>query len=159
SFKAVMAGPPDPATFGDGWEAAWRARLEATPPIAAQWLSQQREGAFWRQGSVFFDAGAIRCPVYLVGGWVDSYNEQLARLLRSLTVPVRALIGPWQHGYPQPATPGPGLEWIVEETRWWRRWLCGESTEEGPQVWAYMPEQSAAEAGGGPIPGRWIAEP
>jgi predicted acyl esterase len=29
---------------------------------------------------------------------------------------------------------------------------------EGPQVWAYMPGQSAAEAGGG-IPGRWVSEP
>lgn len=30
-FKNVMAGPPDPAVFGEGWEAAWRQRLEATP--------------------------------------------------------------------------------------------------------------------------------
>ena len=69
SFKAVMAGPPDPELFGPDWEAAWLARLEAAPPIAALWLGHQREDAYWRQGSVGFDPAAIGCPVYLVGGW------------------------------------------------------------------------------------------
>jgi hypothetical protein len=160
SMKLVMAGPPDPAVFGSDWERAWRQRLQATPAIAARWLSHQREDAYWRQGSVGVEPAAIRCPVYLVGGWVDPYNEQIPRLLSSLTVPAKALVGAWQHGYPQPATPGPGLDWIVEESRWWLHWLAGEATGvmEGPRLWAYMPEASAAEATPGPIPGRWIAE-
>ncbi len=161
SFKSVMAGPPDPEVFGPDWEAAWMARLEAAPPIAAQWLSHQREDDFWRQGSVGFDPGAIRCPVYLVGGWVDPYNEAIPRLLESLEVPSKALIGPWTHGYPQPAAPGPGLEWIYEEARWWLHWLAGEATGvmDGPRVWAFLPEAAPIEVAPDPLPGRWLAEP
>lgn len=161
SFKLVMAGPPDPEVFGAGWERAWRERLEASPAIAARWLGHQREDAYWRQGSVGVDYGRIRCPVYLVGGWADPYNEAIPRLLAGLKVPAKALIGPWGHGYPAPAAPGPGLQWAFEEARWWRHWLAGEETGimQDPQVWAYLPESSPVEAAPGPIPGRWIAEP
>ena len=161
SFKLVMAGPPDPEIFGPGCAEAWMRRLESAPPIAAEWLSHQREDAYWRQGSVSVDYAAIRCPAYLVGGWADPYNESIPRLLAGLPGPSKAVIGPWGHGYPQPASPGPGLRWIDEEVRWWRHWLAGEAAGvmEGPRVWAYMPEQSPAQAAGGDIPGRWIAEP
>ncbi|HXQ14072.1 MAG TPA: CocE/NonD family hydrolase [Caulobacteraceae bacterium] len=160
SFKAVMAAPPDPDVSGLGWEADWMARLEAAPAIAALWLGHQREDDYWRQGSVGFDPGAIRCPAYLVGGWVDPYNEAIPRLLAGLNVPTKALIGPWSHGYPAPAAPGPGLDWIFEEVRWWRHWLAGEATGvmEGPRVWTFTPERSPIEAAPGPLPGRWVAE-
>jgi uncharacterized protein len=161
SFKLVMAGPPDPAVFGPDWERAWMARLEAAPPIAAQWLAHQREDEYWRQGSVGFAPERIACPAYLVGGWADPYNETIPRLLKSLNVPTKALIGPWGHGYPSPASPGPGLAWEHEEVAWWRHWLAGDDTGimQGPKVWAYLPEQSPAQAEGGTIPGRWVAEP
>lgn len=157
SFKLVMAGPPDPEVTGPGWEAAWRRRLAHTAPIAARWLSHQRNDAYWRQGSVAADYGAIRCPTYVVGGWVDPYTEFVPRLLAGLTAPTKALIGPWRHGYPAPAAPGPGLEWLWEELRWWRRHLCGEDTGvmEGPRLWTFLPECSAIEAAPGPLPGRW----
>ena len=160
SFKAVTAAPPDPEIFGPGWEAAWMARLEAAPATAARWLGHQREDDYWRQGSVGFDPGAIRCPTYLVGGWVDPYNEAIPRLLAGLTVPTKALIGPWSHGYPAPAAPGPGLDWIYEEVRWWRHWLAGEATGvmDRPRIWAFIPEQSPIEAAPAPLPGRWVAE-
>jgi len=161
SFKAVMAGPPDPEISGGGWEAAWMARLEASPAIAAAWLGHQREDAYWRQGSVCEAYERIRCPAYLVGGWVDPYNEAIPRLMAGLKVPAKALIGPWQHGYPAPATPGPGLDWAFEEVRWWRRWLAGEATGimDEPRVRAFLCEQAPLEAAPGPIAGRWIAEP
>jgi hypothetical protein len=160
SFKVVMAGPPDPEVFGPDWEAAWMARLDAAPPIAAQWLSHQREDDYWRQGSVGFHLQRIRCPTYLVGGWIDPYNEAIPRLLQSLQAPTKALIGPWTHGYPQPAAPGPGLDWVHEEARWWRHWLSGEATGvmDGPRIWTFLPEQAPAAAEPGPLPGRWVAE-
>lgn len=161
SFKAVMAGPPDPAIFGAGWEAEWMKRLEAAPAIAARWLSHPREDDYWRQGSVGFEPERIGCPVYLVGGWLDPYNEMIPRLMERLQVPAKALIGPWQHGYPSPATPGPGLDWVFEEARWWRHWLAGEPTGimGEPRVRVFVPEQSATEAAPGELAGRWVAEP
>ena len=161
SFKVVMAAPPDPQISGPDWEKEWRRRLDATPPIAATWLSHQRNDAYWLQGSVATDYAAIRCPVYVVGGLVDAYCNQIPRLLTGLKVPRKALIGPWKHGYPSPASPGPGLGWVYEEVRWWDHWLNGADTGimDEPMFRVFMPDQTASRTQGGPIPGRWIAEP
>ena len=160
SMKVVMAAPPDPLITGDGWKDAWHKRLDATPAIAARWLGHQTNDAYWRQGSVALDWDAIRCPVYVVGGLVDSYGNQIPRLLESLKVPRKGLYGPWRHGYPSPASPGPGLDWAWEEVRWWRHWLLGEATGimDEPMFRAYMPNATAAQVAPGPIPGRWVAE-
>jgi uncharacterized protein len=160
SMKLVMAGPPDPQITGPGWEAAWRARLAATPAIAARWLGHQTNDAYWRQGSVAIDYDAIRCPTYVVGGLVDPYGDAIPRLLANLKVPRKGIFGPWKHGYPAPASPGPGLDWAFEEVRWWRHWLMGEETGvmNEPMLRVYMPGATAAEVAPGAIPGRWIAE-
>jgi uncharacterized protein len=160
SMKVVMAGPPDPLISGEAWKDAWRKRLAATPPIAARWLSHQTNDAYWRQGSVALDWGAIACPVYVVGGLVDSYGNQIPRLLANLKVPRKGIYGPWQHGYPSPATPGPALDWAFEEVRWWRQWLMGEETGimAEPMLRAYMPDATAAQVAPGPIAGSWVAE-
>ena len=76
-FKTVLVGPPDPAIVGDRWRDMWLARLEATPPILAEWLSHQRYDAFWQHGSVAMDYSRIKCPVYAVDGQVDSYRDFL----------------------------------------------------------------------------------
>jgi putative CocE/NonD family hydrolase len=160
SMKVVLAGPPDPLITGEAWRAQWQERLDATPAIAARWLGHQTNDAYWRQGSVATDWDAIRCPVYVTGGLVDSYGNEIPRLLANLKVPRKGLYGPWQHGYPSPATPGPSLDWAWEEVRWWRHWLIGEATGimEGPMLRAYMPTATAAQTAPGPIPGRWVAE-
>ncbi len=161
SFKAVTAAPPDPLITGAGWREAWQKRLDATPPIAARWLSHQTNDAFWRQGSVALDWNAIACPVYVIGGLVDSYGNEIPRLLAHLKVPRKGLYGPWQHGYPSPATPGPALDWAWEEVRWWRHWLMGEETGimAEPMLRVYLPDATAAQVSPAPIPGRWVAEP
>jgi hypothetical protein len=160
SMKLVMAGPSDPLIAGEAWRAEWQRRLDATPAIAARWLSHQTNDAYWRQGSVGLDWDAIRCPVYVIGGLADAYGNEIPRLLANLKVPRKGLYGPWRHGYPSPATPGPGLDWAWEEVRWWRHWLMGEATGimDEPMLRAYMPDATAAEVAPGPIPGRWVAE-
>lgn len=161
SMKVVLAGPPDPHLTGEGWRDEWRKRLDATPAIAARWLSHQTNDDYWRQGSVALDWAAIHCPVYVVGGLVDAYGNEIPRLLANLKVPRKGLYGPWQHGYPSPATPGPALDWAWEEVRWWRHWLLGEDTGimSDPMFRVYMPDATAAEVSPKPIPGRWVAEP
>ena len=159
-FESVMSGPPDPAVVGDRWEAMWRARLDATPSIAARWLSHQSNDAYWRHGSVGLDPGAIQCPVYLVDGWADSYAESAERLLRSIKTPKKALFGPWGHIYPDFGRPGPGLDWAFEELRWWRHWLAGEDTGvmDGPLFRFYVPYATPAETAMKELPGRWASE-
>ncbi len=159
-FEMVMSGPPDPEITGPGWEAAWKRRLEATPSIATRWLTHQSNDAYWRHGSVGLDYGAIRCPVYLVDGWADSYGESAERLLRGITAPKKALFGPWGHIYPDFGLPGPSLDWAFEELRWWRHWLAGEDNGvmDGPLFRFYMPYATPAETQMAELPGRWAGE-
>ncbi len=160
SMTVVMAAPPDPQITGEAWREEWKRRLDATPAIAARWLSHQTNDPYWGQGSVALDWDAIRCPVYVLGGLVDSYGNQIPRLLEHLKVPRKGLYGPWRHGYPSPATPGPGLDWAWEEVRWWRHWLMGEATGimDEPMLRVYMPDATATQVAPGPIPGRWVAQ-
>jgi hypothetical protein len=158
-FKNVLAGPPDPAVFGDGWQAAWRQRLEATPSIVTTWVQHPRFDAYWQRGSVALDYGAIRCPVYVVDGWQDTYLNTVGRLLAELKVPRKGLIGPWGHTYPPFAQPM-GLDWAHEEVRWWHQWLYGVDTGimDEPEFRAFLPYATARESLPKDIPGRWVAE-
>ena len=160
NFKAVMAGPPDPAVAGPAWRPMWRERLEASPPIIARWTRHQREDAYWRHGSLAFDPAAIRCPAYVVGGWADAYVDAVPRLLAALKGPRKALIGPWGHTYPWVGGPGPALDWAFEEVRWWSHWLRGEATGimDEPMLRYYRPEATPAQSAPGATPGRWSAE-
>ena len=83
----AMCYPPDPALVGDGWRAMWLKRLENVPLFLEIWLRHQRRDAYWKHGSVCEDYGAIKCPVYAVGGWTDGYTNAIPRLLAGLTVP------------------------------------------------------------------------
>jgi uncharacterized protein len=159
-FKAVMAMPPDPAIVGESWREQWRERLEATPPILEEWLAHQRNDAFWQRGSVSADYRRIKCPVYIVDGWVDTYVNTVTRILERVTAPRKALFGPWAHNYPESASPGPSLQWAYEEVRWWKHWLAGETTGimDEPMLRAYMPYRTSSEVYPLDTPGRWIAE-
>ncbi len=92
-FKTVLVGPPDPAIVGPRWREMWLARLKATPPILAEWLSHQRYDGFWQHGSVAMDYSRIKCPVYAIDGQVDSYRNFLPRVLEHLEVPRKGLFG------------------------------------------------------------------
>lgn len=160
-FKIVMVEPPDPAIVGERWREMWLARLQATPPIGARWLSHQRYDAYWQHGSVAVDYAKIKVPTYVVDGQVDAYRDFLPRLLTHLQVPRKGLLGPWGHQYPQLANPGPGLDWVHEEVRWWTHWLRRVDTGimDEPMLRAYLEHATAAEVWPADVPGRWVAEP
>jgi predicted acyl esterase len=160
-FKNVLVGPPDPAIVGDRWREMWLQRLEATPAILATWLSHQRYDAYWQHGSVAVDYSRIKCPAYLVDGQIDSYRDFLPRLLEHLAVPRKGLMGTWGHQYPQRADPGPGLDWVYEEVRWWSQWLKHADTGimAEPMLRAFIEERTASEVWPRDVPGRWVSEP
>ncbi len=160
SFKGVMVMPPDPAIVGEHWRELWRERLNATPNILEKWISHQRNDAFWQRGSVSGNYAGIKCPVYIVDGWVDTYVNTVPRILANVKAPRKALIGAWGHSPPQWTSPGPSLDWAYEEVRWWKHWLAQESTGimDEPMLRAYMPYRTAWETFPGDTPGRWVAE-
>ena len=158
-FKVDMAGPPDPEISGADWEKKWRQRLEATPAILERWTSHQRYDEYWQRGSVATDYSRIRCPVYVVSGWLDPYSNAVGSLLAGLKVPRKGLIGPWGHAMPN--LPAPlALDWAYEEVRWWQHWLAGADTGimAEPMLRVYMPYQTISEVYPAEIPGRWVAE-
>jgi putative CocE/NonD family hydrolase len=159
SFKGHMAAPPDPKVVGAQWETLWRQRLLATPEIMRTWTSHQSYDAYWKRGSIATDYAAITCPVYVVDGWGDPYENIIGELLENLKVPRKGLIGPWGHVFPNLATPL-GLEWQYEEVRWWQQWLAGIATGimDEPMLRVYMMYKADPEAFPDEVPGRWVAE-
>jgi putative CocE/NonD family hydrolase len=159
-FQTVMTSPPDPEVVGERWRQMWLARLQAAPPILSQWTSHQRFDEHWKSGSVAIDYSRIKCAVYAVGGLTDHFVNVNARLIAHLNVPRKCLIGPWAHNYPDDGNPGPGLDWIHEEVRWWEHWLKGIETGimDEPMFRIYLCEKTAVEVYPDVVPGRWIAE-
>jgi len=156
----AMCHPPDPALVGDRWRAMWLERLNNLPSFLEGWLRHPWRDDYWRHGSVCEDYGAIRCPVFAVGGWADGYTNAIPRLLAHLTVPRKGLIGPWAHAYPHLALPGPQIGFLQEALRWWDHWLKGIDTGvmAEPMLRAWMTDSVEPAAFHEELPGRWIAE-
>ena len=166
-WASVMLGlnalPPDPEHVGDSWRARWLERLEGTPPFLETWLAHQRRDALWKQGSICEDFSAVTCPVYMVGGWADGYTNAIPRTLAGLSAagtPCKGLIGPWAHGYPEVATPGPQIGFMQESLRWWDHWLKGRDTGimDEPILRAWIQEPVPPATSYLERPGRWVAE-
>ena len=123
------------------------------------WTTHQTYDAYWKRGSIATDYAAITCPVYVVDGWGDPYENVIGELLANLKVPRKGLIGPWGHIFPNLATPL-GLDWPYEEVRWWQQWLEGLDTGimDEPMLRVYMMYKADSEAFPDEVPGRWVAE-
>jgi predicted acyl esterase len=136
-MTAMSMLPPTPATWAPendrDWRGEWRHRLETQEPWVLTWLRENRDGPYWRHGSVRSDAEGhgydrIGCPVMIVAGWADGYRNNSFRTveaLRAAGVPHRLLAGPWVHADPTTAYPGPRIDLTAEMVAWWDRWLRG----------------------------------
>ncbi len=161
TMAAYTARPPDPGVVGESWRDVWRSRLEGCPPYVNAWLSHQLYDEFWKHGSVCEDFSAIDCPVFAVGGWHDPYRDTVFHLLENLSVPRLGLIGPWAHGYPDEAHPGPQIGFNQECLRWWDHWLKGRDTGimDEPVLRAYVLDAHQPATFFEQHPGHWVAEP
>ncbi|GAA4496473.1 CocE/NonD family hydrolase [Gluconacetobacter tumulicola] len=175
-WQVILRGPPDPRVVGPRWRALWGQRLAAVMPIAIVWGAHQRLDATWRYGSIT-DYSRLNCAMFHVAGQLDSYVNAASRMMeRAPHCPQKALIGPWTHkwpGYPDPpghhgtpafvanGVPGPGVDWLPLEARFWRRWLLGEQNGvmDGPVLWAFREDAPPAATFPQDTPGAWIASP
>ena len=152
--------PPDPHIVGEKWREIWFNRLENTPPYVEAWLEHQSRDSFWKHASVCENYTDIECAVYVVGGWGDAYTNAIPRLLEGLPGPKKGLIGPWSHGYPHAAIPGPQIGFLQECLRWWDYWLKG--TDNGimdePLLRAWVQDSVVPESHYDERPGHWVAE-
>jgi putative CocE/NonD family hydrolase len=99
-----------------------------TPPWMLTYKRQQRDGPFWDRTALKTRYESIRIPTFLIGGWYDGYRDSIPRMLEHLQAPVKAIIGPWNHTFPNEPYPKPGIEWRYEAVRWFDQWLKGHNT-------------------------------
>jgi predicted acyl esterase len=154
-----FVAPPDPEVVGEAWKQRWLERLESVEPVVATWLSHQRRDAYWLHGSVGADPGAVSAPVLMVGGWEDGYRDAILRFIAARPERTWAVVGPWGHGWPHRVLPGPHIDWVAREVRWWRHWLSGDDNgvEDDPALEAFVqdprrPNEHLLHRGG-----RWVS--
>lgn len=161
SMVGMNALPPRLDYAGGDWAALWRERLEATPPWLIEWLRQQTDGPYWRQGSLAPDYERLTCPMLLIGGWADGYTSAMLRMLERCTrAPRRGIIGPWVHSMPEDAYPAPNVDSLHEMVRFFDHWLRGAANGvmDEPVLTLFRQEYTPPEAFPPRVNGAWHAE-
>lgn len=165
SWASVMFGintlPPDPKHVGDKWREMWHQRLDESGLWLETWLAHQTRDDFWRHGSVCENWDDIDVPVYAVSGWADGYCRSVFRLVENLRSPAKGIVGPWSHRYPHLGEPGPAIDWLTEETRWWDHWLKGNDTGimDEPALRLFLQDHAEPQSHYEMREGHWIGEP
>ncbi len=157
---AFNSRPPRPEVVGADWVARWRERLEHNRPMTTTWLSHQERDDYWRHGSVCEDYSSITAAVLAVGGWADPYRDAVLRLVENVDAPVKGIIGPWSHQYPDRGfAPGPGIGFLQETLRWWDRWLldCPNGADAEPALRAWINDSEPPATYYAERTGRWVA--
>jgi hypothetical protein len=110
------------------------------PPWMLTYKRQQRDGPFWDRTALKTRYDAIKIPTFVIGGWYDGYRDSVPRMLQRMKAPVKAIVGAWNHTYPDEPYPRPGFDWRREAVRWWDRWLKGKDTGimEEPRLAVYV---------------------
>jgi hypothetical protein len=154
-----FVAPPDPDVLGASWRARWLERLESVEPVIETWLSHQTKDDYWMHASVGTDPRSITAPVLMVGGWEDGYRDAILRFAKARPDDTWAVVGPWGHGWPHRVLPGPHVDWVTREVRWWRHWLSGDDTgvELDPAVEVFVQEARRPDEHLLSRPGQWIA--
>ena len=127
-MAAANFAPPDSQLTGEQWSQLWDERLANSVPWSVTFLKHQTDDAYWRARSLRPNYDRVKCAVFVVGGWADWYPTAELRAFTNLTVPKRALIGPWAHAWPENGVPGPRVDARPEYLKWFDQFLKGVDT-------------------------------
>lgn len=157
---ALIALPPVPSVYGEGWREEWHRRLAANDPWELRWLEHQNEDEYWRRGSVFFDYGSIEAATLVIAGHADGYRNMAFRAFERLPGPKKILFGPWSHMSPRLSMPGPRIDHVPVMIAWWKRWLGGDaSVDVEPPISMFVRRWTDPEPDTDAYHGEWRAEP
>jgi uncharacterized protein len=138
-------------------EAVIGARMNS-PPWSLNYMRHQRDGAFWREPVRPIET--LDVPAFLIGGLQDGYRDSIPRMLDRVKAPLKAWIGPWNHGFPNDSDYGPLYEWRDQAVRWFDYWLKGRDTGvmSEPKVIVYQQHWHPPGSQPQDVPGEWRAE-
>jgi putative CocE/NonD family hydrolase len=158
---AMNALPPVPAHFGEGWRDEWERRVAANEPWVIPWLEHQRYDDYWKYGSLIEDYGSIEAATMIIAGWADGYTNNSLRTLQQLRCPARLIIGPWAHQATDTSRPGPNVDIVPEQLRWWDRWLKGvdNGVDREPPIVMFARRSTRPEPDLATMNGEWRYEP
>ena len=97
-----------------------------SPPWSLLYLKHQHDGPFWRDR--VRPLSEITIPSFLIGGLQDGYRDNVTDMLMKSKAPIKAIVGPWNHSFPNDADFGPRIEWRDQAVRWFDYWLKGRDT-------------------------------
>jgi putative CocE/NonD family hydrolase len=151
----ALPRPPDYATDAAYFEDRFLVR-----PWFFDYLEHQNDGPYWRANAPQFRPGAIKVPVFLIGALLDGYRDLVPRFLDNLKVPVKAVMGPWNHAWPDDGVPGPNFEWRREAVRFWDKWLKDRETGivDEPRFAVFVRGGHGPDAALKTTPGEWRYE-
>jgi uncharacterized protein len=129
-----------------------------SPPWSLLYLKHQHDGPFWRER--VRPLSEITTPSFLIGGLLDGYRDNVPDMLMQSKAPIKAIVGPWNHTFPNDAVPGPQVEWRDQAVRWFDHWLKGRDTgvEHDPRLVIYMQHWHPPDPGLQSVPGEWRRE-
>lgn len=129
-----------------------------TPPWSLLYLKHQHDGPFWRKR--VRPLSEIAIPSFLIGGLLDGYRDNVSDMLMQAKGPVKAIVGPWNHTFPNDAVPGPQIEWRDQAVRWFDHWLKDRDTgvQQDPRFVIYMQHWHPPDPNLKEIPGEWRRE-
>ena len=129
-----------------------------SPPWFLAYKRHQRDGPFWNEPEKPLDT--IDIPVFLIGGFYDGYRDSIPRMMEALKSPVRAIVGPWNHVFPDGSAWEPRIEWRDRALAWWDHWLKGvqNGIMDEPKLAVYMRHWYPPGLDQQKIPGEWRAE-
>ncbi len=129
-----------------------------SPPWSLLYLKHQRDGPFWRDR--VRPLSEITIPSFLIGGLQDGYRDNVLDMLMQSKAPIKAIVGPWNHSFPNDADFGPRVEWRDHAVRWFDYWLKGRDTGvvNDPRLVIYMQHWHPPDPSLESVPGEWRRE-
>jgi len=152
--------------MADGWVGAPDYPLDEkilgprfdSPPWSLLYLRHQHDGPFWRDR--IRPLSEITIPSFLIGGLLDGYRDNIPEMLMQSKAPIKAIVGPWNHTFPNDARPGPQVEWRDQAVRWFDYWLKERDTgvRQDPRLVIYMQHWHPPDPNLQTVPGEWRRE-
>jgi putative CocE/NonD family hydrolase len=129
-----------------------------SPPWSLLYLKHQHDGQFWRDR--VRPLREITTPSFLIGGMQDGYRDNVIDMLMQSKAPIKAIVGPWNHSFPNDADFGPRVEWRDQAVRWFDYWLKGRDTGvlNDPRLVVYMQQWHLPDPNLQEVPGEWRRE-